>query len=175
MTTIAFKDNVLCADGKSMIGGALNYDTNHVKIYASIGPFAVIAGAGSAQDIEDTLDTLTRFTQVADARALDFKENNIEATFIAQDFTGDWWSYQGTHSCRLNPDIPFAIGSGGDFALGAMYAGHSALESIVKVAALLDPGTNANVTMAYSEVTEDGVKVVVRAATDDDLNDSQEK
>lgn len=141
MTTIAYKEGVLASDSQSTLGDVI-YENDCQKIFENVGPFEAIAVAGSYQDAVDVLKVISAYTDIDQIRNIDFKQADIKANFLAVTHERELWYYAGDKSWQMRPDIPFSIGSGGDFAWGAMLHGATAIEA-VKIASQLDVGTNA--------------------------------
>lgn len=145
MTTIAIDENyVLASDSRTSQAGLIT-SQNFVKVFQVRDN--LIAGAGSICEIKSFL--------------LDFKNNNKTTSadldscqivilkkkklYIVEASVDERY-----HLVPINP--PYAIGSGGEIALGAMLAGASAEES-VKLASMIDVFTNNNVQV-YSNVNK---------------------
>lgn len=75
---------------------------------------------------------------------------------IAITHDGQLWHYTGSYSFELRPDIPFAIGSGSEYALGAIAMGADAKKAI-EVASKYDVYTNDHIQVA-NLVTEEEVE-----------------
>lgn len=140
MTTIAYDGNTLCSDSQSTLGMDFIYENDCKKIYTEVGPFIALGIAGNFQDAMDVIEVIQDFNTIEQIRGFDFGPDT-KMTMIGITYQGTLWSYKGTESTELRADQPFAIGSGSDFAIGAIDAGCTA-EEAVKIAARRDPFTN---------------------------------
>jgi 20S proteasome alpha/beta subunit len=129
MTTIAYDTKSLVSDSRSSIDNLI-YEEDAQKIYTNIGPFLTLGIAGSFQDAMDTLEVIKDYTKVDHIRTIPVEELG-DCHLLGITYDGDLWSYAGDKSCCLRKDLPFAIGSGSDFALSAMDLGRSAEEAVV--------------------------------------------
>lgn len=154
MTTIAYDTKTLVSDSRSSMGDII-YEEDAKKIFADVGPFAVIGIAGSYQDAMDTIKIISDYTQVDHIRGIPVEELG-ESNLIGITYEGELWSYAGDMSCRLREDKPFAIGSGSQYALAAMDLGKTA-EEAVKYASTRDMYTNdvTQVAALFTEPEED--------------------
>lgn len=152
MTTIVYDGKSLVSDSQSTIGDQI-YEEDCQKVFPDIGPFAVLGVAGNYQDALDIIETIKHYTLIDQIRGLDFKELKWNCAMLALTHDGQLWYYTGDKSFELRPDLPFAIGSGGDYALGALAMGATAEEAI-KVASRYDPYTSNQVQVA-TLVTEE--------------------
>lgn len=138
MTTCAFDGKTLAADSLSIISG-LRW--SHKKLHC-ISPFW-LAGSGETHQIRHVIDWVTAHTQAAwldpdqfPAWSMYHHDHCTPTALLVDSKTRRLW--------RLNCDRwqvvtqPFyAIGSGADFAMGAMAAGKCAKEAVA-IAAKLD-------------------------------------
>lgn len=151
MTTIAYNHGILASDGRSSLGDQI-YEEDCQKLFTEVGPFLAVGVCGSYQDAIDLLEGIQDYTKIDQIRSIDFQESNIKASFLAVCTGGKLWYYAGESSFELRADKPFAIGSGADYALGAMGAGATA-EEAVRVASKFDMGTNSHVQ--FIDLTEE--------------------
>lgn len=155
MTTIAYDGNTLVSDSMSSIG-ELRYEEDCQKLFPNVGPFAVLGVAGSYQDCMDIIEAISDFNKIDHIRNLDFKELGWKAEMIGVTYEGQVWHYNGNRSFELRSDLPYAIGSGGDYAIGAMGHGASAQEAVL-VSARYDLYTNDRLQVAeikFNQETE---------------------
>lgn len=155
MTTIAYDGKTLVSDSQSTIGDQI-YEVDCQKLFPDVGPFAVLGVCGDYQAAMDVLKVIRDFNRIDHIRDLDFKELNWKCAMLGITHDGQVWHYTDTFSFELRPDISFAIGSGSDYALGAMAAGATA-EEAVKIAARYDVNTN-DVTQVATLVSEEKPK-----------------
>lgn len=153
MTTIVYDTKTLASDSLSAVGDTI-YEDDCQKIFPSVGPFAVLGVAGNYQDALDVIDTIKDFTKIDQIRGLDYKTLGWECAMIAITHDGQVWHYTGAYSFELRPDLPFAIGSGAHYAIGAMHRGATAREA-VETAARYDLYTNDKVQEATLVTEED--------------------
>lgn len=139
MTTIAYKDGVMASDaalnsGDTCVGG--------VSKSARRDDGALCGGSGDTSRIRAIL---TWFLAGEDAKNKpDFgTDNDVQALIVRPDGAIEWHDNIGFTSV-VAPF--FAIGSGRDFALAAMYCGASA-ERAVECAAVFDKHTSGPVTV----------------------------
>lgn len=134
MTTIAFDGKTLAGD--KMTGGAY-IEGNENKVRA-IGKSVF----GCAGDLENTHLFFKWLRDGGD-------QPEIKGDFEALEARGKqcWW--YGTRLVRCKSTTPSAIGSGCQFAMGAMLAGASSIEA-VKIASKLDPGSGKGVRAVKS-------------------------
>lgn len=140
MTTIVYDGKTLVSDSRCSIGDMI-YEEDCTKLFPNIGPFAVLAVAGDYQSSMDVIECIQEYNRVEHVRGLDFDELGWECAMIGVTPEGTVWHYTGTYSFELRPDLPFAIGSGAPYALGALAHGADAKEA-VKIAARFDKNTN---------------------------------
>ena len=145
MTTIAYDTKTLVSDSRSSMGEVI-YEEDAQKIFPDVGPFAVVGIAGSYQDAMDTINVISDYTKVDHIRGIPVEELG-ESALIGITYEGELWSYAGDMSCRLRADKPFAIGSGGSYALAAMDLGSTAEEAVI-YASTRDMFTNSVVQVA---------------------------
>lgn len=140
MTTIAYDGKQMVSDSLSCIGD-LKYEQDCQKLFPNVGPFAVLGIAGSYQDAMDIIEVIQDFNKINHIRNLDFEELDWQCVMLGVTHEGQVWHYTGNRSFELRPDLPYAIGSGSHFALGAMGHGADAQQAVL-VAARYDTGTN---------------------------------
>jgi len=156
MTTIAYKDDIMVSDSRSCIGDLI-YEEDCQKLFTNQGPFLVIGIAGNYQDGMDILDIIKGYTQIDQVRNIDFKEAKIQASFLGVTYDGKLWHYAGDCSFQLRNDLTFAVGSGSDFALGAMASGKTAEEAVI-IASRFDVSTNSEIQVVDLRATEEEPK-----------------
>lgn len=153
MTTIVYDTKSLVSDSQSTAGDQI-YEEDCQKLFPNVGPFAILGVAGNYQDALDIIDTIKHYTLIEQIRGLDYKELGWSCAMLAVTHDGQPWHYTGNRSFELRPDLPFAIGSGADYALGALAMGASG-EEAVKVAARYDPYTNGVTQVANFQTEEE--------------------
>ena len=128
MTTVAFDGITLAADSQTN-GSYVEY---HNKI-ARIGN-VVVACAGTVSEI-------AQFQRWCKDRT---KDKPILTDFSCLEIRSGKVYYYDENLEPLTPSIPVAIGSGSDFAMGAMLAGATAKEA-VKIACKLDSNSGGKI------------------------------
>jgi ATP-dependent protease HslVU (ClpYQ) peptidase subunit len=89
----------------------------------------------------DIIKVISEYNKIDHIRSLDFKELDWKAEMIGITHEGQVWHYSGNRSFELRPDVPYAVGSGSPYALGAMAVGATAEEAVL-AASRLDLYTN---------------------------------
>lgn len=153
MTTIAYDGKTLVSDSQSSIGD-LKYEADCQKLFPDVGPFVVLGVAGSYQDCMDIIEVISEYNKINHIRSLDFKELDWKAEMIGITHEGQVWHYSGNRSFELRADVPYAVGSGADYALGAMAVGATATEAVL-AAAKLDLYTNEVLQVAEIKLEGD--------------------
>ena len=139
MTTIAFKDGIMAADGKVTIGNQI-ITLQDKKIFETNG--YIVGTAGNCHSCElfreygfTPSDTDLR-GQLMEYIESD-KEENCFYALVWDKEKKTLKQYSNSIYPLVIPEQISAIGSGADFALGAMYAGASA-DKAVEIASKLD-------------------------------------
>lgn len=136
MTTVAWDGKTLAADSQVTIGNCRGHGTKLVSNEAGY----VAAGAGNFCDVLPWLAWV--------AAGMDPEQQptslDAESTLIIVPPRGAPLWFAGTHIPIKLPRKKFAIGSGSDFAMGAMAVGADAVTA-VKIAADHDVYTNRKV------------------------------
>ena len=137
MTTIAYKDGVIAYDSLETQGSHIcDKDCNKHTVEQGIHFFM----SGAACDEHALIDCFVN------GRDGEGKELNCSA--VAYDGEDIWEcgfsSDDGFWKVRRKPELKLSIGSGSDYAFGAMDAGLSAKEA-VKIAAGRDTGTGGRI------------------------------
>lgn len=136
MTTIA-------TDGKSMAGDTLTSAGGCVTRFAP-KVFRTADGRifGCCGDSTESIKFGTWMIQGGDQPSLG---DNFEALVLNSDGTVDWWDNKFT---PVRSMAPAAVGSGYQFATGAMLAGKSPKEA-VEIAAIRDLYTGGEITVEH--------------------------
>lgn len=166
MTTIAFDGNTLAADSQTTQEN-IRLSNSAVKIFTRVAQsddwaiegkritaFGVAGNLHAANDLRRAMETF------AGHKAGDPFAKGITFAFIAiaEDrtvFVGGKYS-DDDRSWVVEAQAPVAVGSGGDFAMGAMAAGATA-EQAVEIAARFDVNTGGLVqaiNLAKSPITD---------------------
>lgn len=128
MTTIAFDGKILSAEGREVVDNLIVSDKVRKLHYVEGGQF-YLAVAGVTNDIP----VYEEFFRTGQKPSDEYK---FDSEVIIIDSTGHAM-YGTCLNDMTEMDIPFAIGSGGDIAIGAMLAGADAVEA-VKIACKKD-------------------------------------
>ncbi len=136
MTTIAFDGKTFASDKRQCVG---NTPTIVTKIWPTPKNkrWKAIGAAGNAYLVNPVVDYIRgvskkepdQFDEVGNILLID-KKNKL-------------WIMNGRQT-PVEAPIPFAIGSGGDYAIGAMAAGKTAAEAVA-IAATLDVNTGGGI------------------------------
>ena len=142
MTTIAYDGKTICADTLACWGSERGRAPIEKIITRASGIYAL---SGSFAVRDEVIDWIENGAKRGDAPNL-VGDEEWQVIFIDKDGA----AYFGISvSPGLVPIVaPFTIGSGGEFALGAMLAGKSAHDA-VKIAAILDIKTGDNVQIVH--------------------------
>jgi ATP-dependent protease HslVU (ClpYQ) peptidase subunit len=133
MTTIAYRDGILAADGRTTYGNTIFTDNNK-KIHR-LSDGALFALCGDVSYVQPMLDALED-----DEAELPIAEEGSSFTAVIVEKNGKLRLYEGRGG-YIALDAPYyAFGSGEEYAIGAMDMGASA-EEAVKVASGRDLGT----------------------------------
>lgn len=153
MTTIAYDGKTLAADSQTTQDG-IRLSNSAVKIFSPWNEtWAVegkqIAAFGIAGDLHAANDLRKAMESFAGHHAGDPFAKGITFAFIAiaEDrtvFVGGKYS-DDDRSWVVQAEAPVAVGTGGDFALGAMAAGSKA-EDAIRIASKFDVNTNDSVS-----------------------------
>lgn len=137
MTTVAWDLRVLSVDSRSTIGPDIMSDKTQ-KLFRNQGVFSAVVLCGSydiaKQYMEETLCTLEHPLDL-------LKEPASEEFSIVGILKGTQEAWRLNGDCTFLIDVPWAFGSGADYALAAMDHGKTAVEA-VKYAATRDFKTN---------------------------------
>lgn len=138
MTTVAWDGRTLAADKQTTFGGLRATTTKVHRINGNL-----IACAGIAAQIAEFLVWFEAGAKPADMPASQRDtDKSVDALVVRPD--GAVVQYGNTPHPIPIEDRQFAIGSGRDYALAAMYLGKTAREA-VEVAAVFDPSTGNGV------------------------------
>jgi ATP-dependent protease HslVU (ClpYQ) peptidase subunit len=148
MTTIAYKDGILAADSQVSAGNRIcNNDFHKVQRIDSPDYGSVyIAAAGTLSHILEMFDFVETLFAGEEPEAIKFASDQFQVVMLREDGTllEGILTEASTNILWIECENPWSIGSGSDFAMGAMFAGMSA-EEAVSLASRLDVYTNDNV------------------------------
>jgi ATP-dependent protease HslVU (ClpYQ) peptidase subunit len=142
MTTIACVDGIVAADTQ-YTANYISYDSKLIedgeKIYCMVGE--VSYAIALVQLLQEGLN-LSECREVLKETDVDYKEGKFAVVVIDRNDRGTVLIHPNLLCDTLSE--PWAVGSGGDFAMGAMYFGASA-EEAVAVAIELDATTGGEI------------------------------
>lgn len=168
MTTIAFKDGILAADSRAIIGDI--FVDNDKKIHESKGKY--YAGSGASGEIKAFIEWKEVGVDEDDRPCVDSLSGLL--VLNKNTFSCDMYDCTGE---KVIEDIqgPMAIGSGMAAAMGAMYAGASAVEA-VEIAKRLDINSGGNVVCVgkyfYGEYKQELTSPFVPVNEDSQVDES---
>lgn len=136
MTTIAYKDGKLAFDSKVTAGGT---HTGFMTKGKKTSKF-LIAGCGSCEDLQAFIDWMDAGGVVADKKLFGLADREVDMAALVVNKKNMVFHYEGRlYPYEVNSEY-HAMGSGADFALGAMASGSSAQQA-VRIASKLDTST----------------------------------
>ncbi len=168
MTTIAYDGKSLATDSRSTIRDTI-YDENSKKLFLNVGPFSAVAVSGDFQATTDLLEEVAGCTSIQQVRSLLHEDREGKGILIGVLYSGEAWSFDACDACVLTQGVPYAAGSGRDYAYAAMDLGLSAREAIV-AASKRDVHTN-NVVQVATFVTAEEASEVDKILDEEELND----
>lgn len=137
MTTIAVKDGVIAGDGRVLCGDHI-FSENTEKVFC-LSSGAIIGHSGRLKDLHIINDFLNEERQEI--------PKVVDAQGIYVSLGGDIFEFEVSEGEIFYHEIDTSftsVGSGCEYAIGAMAQGASA-EEAVKIASRFDSGTNSNV------------------------------
>ena len=138
MTTIAWDGKALAADKRSTNNNLARTVTKITRVGKSL-----VGGAGDASQTEEMVAWLRRGAKVSDFPASQRDKEDWAAMLVIRP-GGFIDLYERTPYPTRYEDKIFAIGSGRDFALAAMYLGKCASDA-VEIASIFDAGSGNGV------------------------------
>lgn len=138
MTTITWDLQTLATDSRCSIGPEI-YDEHCKKLFKSVGIFSAVAASGSPDDAEHFIfSALAGVLDLEELLAMDVPKGIDMVAVLGK----TCWMINCAGVSRLNK--PWALGTGGEYALAAMDLGKTAVEA-VKYASTRDLYTNSRV------------------------------
>jgi ATP-dependent protease HslVU (ClpYQ) peptidase subunit len=142
MTTIACVDGVIAADTQ-VTGSYISYESKLIddgdRIYCMVGECRY--SRVLVELLQEGL-SLTECREALKDAEVDYKEGNFAVIVVDRESEGTVLIHPNLLADTLSE--PWAVGSGSDFAMGAMVSGASA-EEAVAAAIELDPGTGGEI------------------------------
>ena len=142
MTTIACDGKSMAGDGQREFRGSIS--TRRAKKVRRLPDGSLL---GTCGDVAIGIALVEWLTNGGDKPAPMEPELGFNALLLKP--TGEVMLYD-KHFVPAEVELPIAIGSGMDFAVGAMLAGKSAAEA-VEIAAIRDTGTGGEITVLAIE------------------------
>ncbi len=146
MSVIAWDGKSLAADKRAVIGGGFFRTTTKIFRVGS----CLVGYAGDADAGEELLSWFDKYDADPKLFPASQRDNDGWAGLLVIWNDGAIWKYERTPFAIKFPPQQFAIGSGRDFAMAAMYLGKTAAEA-VEVACVFDPGCGNGVDVLTSE------------------------
>lgn len=140
MTTICWDGKTLAVDSQVTYGDDI-MDAKAEKMYRNIGVFSVVCVAGSYDCADDYVrDIISNIEHPKELLDQPWCKDYSAIGILKK--TQELWKMNGDATARIL--VPWAFGSGADFAIAAMDFGLSAVNA-VKYAATRDTSTNTRV------------------------------
>lgn len=145
MTTVVYKSGVMAADTRITLGGHVVSDAKQ-KIF-KLPDGSVVGVAGGAAQFETFLEDISQMTN-----PIQYQNDELDSLEAILVKNGSVFAFEGASGrfIELGEVEVAAIGSGGDFAIGAMAAGASPAEA-VEIAARYDAMTGGSVCVIEVE------------------------
>ncbi len=141
MSTIAYDGKTIAFETQVGYGNRVDpFAWEKVKPIIGNGVYAYAGGAGETDIVEEFVDWISKGGEFPKL-CLD---RSGESTFIAITHDGEWHEFERREQPALKTRQFNAIGSGGQYALGAMLAGASAHDAVL-IASKCDPFSNDDV------------------------------
>jgi hypothetical protein len=138
MTTVAFDGKTLAADNMMVARGGIPIVRTKIYKTTKNSKWKAVGAAGNSYCIVPVVDYIRGVSKKVPEQ---FPEE--EGTILLIDKNNKPWMMNGKQ-VPIEVCVPFAIGSGGDYALGAMAAGKTASEAVA-IAATLDVNTGKGI------------------------------
>ncbi len=140
MTTIVWDGSTLAVDSQVTYGDDI-MDANAKKLFRNIGIFAAVCISGGYDQAIDYVDNvISKIKEPRELLSQDWCKDYSAVGVIKAN--GECWKMNGDATARIL--VPWAFGSGADFAVAALDFGHDA-KGAVKYAATRDTSTNNKV------------------------------
>ncbi len=142
MTTIATDGVSMSSDGRTTAGGGILSERS-VKLFR-LSDGSVIGAAGEAPESTLAIAAIEAGLQAGTPPV----EHDGKFTLLRLMLDGQAWHYHNTNLHGVQVSAPAAIGSGGEYASGAMMMGASSAEAI-RIAKKLDAYTGGRVRTLF--------------------------
>lgn len=156
MTTIAYKDGIMCSDGRMSLGDMIIKDDTEKVFWVNNHLVGVCGRARAINTFVTWLQKMTDYHivnqevgELVDLVPPALEDDEGYSALVVTP-SRQVLMYEGNTPIDMGLDVPMSVGSGSCFALAAMKAGNSA-EEAVKVACELDVYSGGEITVVQLE------------------------
>lgn len=156
MTTIAYKDGIMCSDGRMSLGDMIIKDDTEKVFWVNNHLVGVCGRARAINTFVTWLQKMTDYHivnqevgELVDLIPPALEDDEGYSALVVTP-SRQVLMYEGNTPIDMGLDVPMSVGSGSCFALAAMKAGNSA-EEAVKVACELDVYSGGEITVVQLE------------------------
>lgn len=156
MTTIAYKDGIMCSDGRMSLGDMIIKDDTQKVFWVNNHLVGVCGRARAINTFVTWLQKMTDYHivnqevgELVDLVPPALEDDEGYSALVVTP-SRQVLMYEGNTPIDMGMDVPMSVGSGSCFALAAMKAGNSA-EDAVKVACELDVYSGGEITVVQLE------------------------
>lgn len=177
MTTISYKDGIMCSDGRMSLGDMIIKDDTEKVFWVNNHLVGVCGRARAINTFVTWLQKMTDYHivnqevgELVDLVPPALEDDEGYSALVVTP-SRQVLMYEGNTPIDMGLDVPMSVGSGSCFALAAMKAGSSAKEA-VKVACELDVYSGGEITVVQLEDEPDPLtrKVAENLSKDELLN-----
>lgn len=156
MTTISYKDGIMCSDGRMSLGDMIIKDDTQKVFWVNNHLVGVCGRARAINTFVTWLQKMTDYHivnqevgELVDLVPPALEDDEGYSALVVTP-SRQVLMYEGNTPIDMGLDVPMSVGSGSCFALAAMKAGNSA-EEAVKVACELDVYSGGEITVVQLE------------------------
>ena len=156
MTTISYKDGIMCSDGRMSLGDMIIKDDTEKVFWVNNHLVGVCGRARAINTFVTWLQKMTDYHivnqevgELVDLVPPALEDDEGYSALVVTP-SRQVLMYEGNTPIDMGLDVPMSVGSGSCFALAAMKAGNSA-EEAVKVACELDVYSGGEITVVQLE------------------------
>lgn len=156
MTTISYKDGIMCSDGRMSLGDMIIKDDTQKVFWVNNHLVGVCGRARAINTFVTWLQKMTDYHivnqevgELVDLVPPALEDDEGYSALVVTP-SRQVLMYEGNTPIDMGMDVPMSVGSGSCFALAAMKAGNSA-EEAVKVACELDVYSGGEITIVQLE------------------------
>lgn len=156
MTTIAYKNGIMCSDGRMSLGDMIIKDDTEKVFWVNNHLVGVCGRARAINTFVTWLQKMTDYHivnqevgELVDLVPPALEDDEGYSALVVTP-SRQVLMYEGNTPIDMGLDVPMSVGSGSCFALAAMKAGNSA-EEAVKVACELDVYSGGEITVVQLE------------------------